>query len=305
MRCRDCGHPLWNQPVPSDGGDRACSECGALYRPSSYEFMPGKVRFACPDCGTGYFGTDARGQLEPASFDCAGCGRALTVDACVVSPDGAWSSESDDALYMRAAPLPWFGGGSLVRRWWATLRRTFPLPGEIARGLPPKPDFPRAWLFLAIQSWLVALAGLAFVVLMFAIASGTGAMRGVFIAGTPATLTGLLFLFAQFLLAPVFSLVGIACAAGVARLGAGPTVSFARLLEVSCYASGGLLLGVIPGCGGFIGWIVWLVHTAMAFARLVPRERASATVILAVLGALLGGCVGGGFGFLSQALMGF
>ncbi len=304
MRCRACGHPLWNQPAPADAGDRACPECGAAYRPSAYEFVPGKVRFACPDCETAYFGTDAKGQLEPAAFDCAGCGRALAVDACVVSPDGAWSSEADDAAYMRSPELPWFGGGPFVRRWWATIRRTFARPGEIALGLPRNSSFPRAWLFLAVQAWIVASAGVAFVAVMYAVFTFNRTGGGVVVLGTPATLTALLLVVAQFLLAPVFSLVAVAIAAGVARLGAGPTVPFVRLLETSCYASGGLLLGVIPGCGGPIGWIVWVVHTAMAFARLVPRERVTATVLLAILGALLGGCFSGGLGSMSQLFIG-
>ena len=83
MRCKHCDHVLWNQPAPAPGAQRVCSECGEPYQPGDFRFARGKVRFCCPQCDTGYYGTSAEGHLEPAAFDCVGCGRHLTMNDCV------------------------------------------------------------------------------------------------------------------------------------------------------------------------------------------------------------------------------
>jgi len=45
MRCKQCDHALWNQPVPPAGGPRVCSECGTGYSAADFDFGRGKVRF--------------------------------------------------------------------------------------------------------------------------------------------------------------------------------------------------------------------------------------------------------------------
>ena len=69
MRCKQCESILWQQPAAASGGDRCCSECGAAYKPSDFDFVRGKVRFCCPHCDTGYYGTSPRGHLEPIAFE--------------------------------------------------------------------------------------------------------------------------------------------------------------------------------------------------------------------------------------------
>jgi hypothetical protein len=303
MKCRACGHSLWNQPAPADGGPRACSECGAPYRPDDFDFVPGSVRFACWGCGAAYFGTDARGHLEPAVFDCAECGRALSMDRCVVSPDGPWSSDADDGRYMRLAELPWFGDGPFLRRWWSTIRVAFARPGEIPFALQREPRLLRAWLFLAVQSWIVAFAGGVSGLVLFGVASGMGGGRFAGL-GAPMAAGAVAVVLVQFLLAPVLAMLGMLVTACFVRPAIGPGVPLPRLVEISCYASGGMLLGVLPVCGGSVGWIVWLVHTAIAYARTAPRDRVAPVVILAVVGAFASGCIGLGSGMMLQLFVG-
>jgi hypothetical protein len=42
MRCKNCDHTLWNQPVPPEGTERKCSECGAPYALAEFEFARGR-----------------------------------------------------------------------------------------------------------------------------------------------------------------------------------------------------------------------------------------------------------------------
>ncbi len=291
MKCRKCRYSLWKQPPAAAGAPRVCTECGEAYRIADFEFRRGVVRFACPDCGTGYYGTTDSGHLDPPVFKCVGCGRGLEMEECVVEPDGPWSGPDDDARYMLTADLPWREGSASLRSWWRTVRVAFRNPGVIPVSLPGQPRIGKASAFLAIIGWAGALLGTLLAVVFALFLFGT--------QPTGVTMIGMVLgaLLLQFALAPCFLAVQVFLGTAGAWIGAGPDrAAFSRYIEVGCYASVGMLLTNIPLAGGLVGPIVVMVQSIIAFSRMAPAERSGLSTLLCVVGSIVGliaGCGGG------------
>jgi len=278
MRCKACSHILFNQPPSADGSPRACSECGATYSVADHAFRRGKVQFCCPGCGTAYYGTSAKGHLEPAAFDCAGCGRALTMDACVVKPYAV--ARDDDA--MQPTLVPWEQEGPLFRRWWETAKLGF--AGAPVALAPHEDAKPRAAVHFLIVTVLVTalpsiLLGLALSALGLGINSGGGFLR---IISAEALMASIV----KFLLIPVFAILYTTVVAGGASLA---RVPFQRAFISGCYASGALLLNLVPFCGGLVSWILWTVHQCRGASMLARDEDRTFAVISSVVAAVCAG----------------
>jgi hypothetical protein len=150
MRCKNCDHTLWNQPVPPEGTERKCSECGAPYALAEFEFARGKVKFCCLQCDKAYYGTSLSGHLEPAEFDCVGCGTHLTMERCVVR---AHDMEREfEAMQKRG--LPWLEPTGLgwPRRWWLTANLSVSLRAGVAQQLVRSPQPLRAAGFVLVNA---------------------------------------------------------------------------------------------------------------------------------------------------------
>jgi hypothetical protein len=178
VRCRGCEYPLWGlKPGP-------CPECGLAFKPSDYRFFPGSVKFICPGCSQDYYGTSKDGHLEPSSFACVRCARALTMDEMVVepvqtdpnsptaaaspdNPNGANGPES--ASPRKAAPATpvlmndVFPLTDTTKGWWSRLATTWwwslASPARLLRSTPLNATTPAWWYFLGAigVNWLVGL----------------------------------------------------------------------------------------------------------------------------------------------------
>jgi hypothetical protein len=282
MRCKACSHILFNQPPSADGSPRACSECGATYSVADHAFRRGTVQFCCPGCGTAYYGTSAKGHLEPAAFDCAGCGRALTMDACVVKPYAV--ARDDDA--MQPTLVPWEQEGPLIRRWWETAKLGF--AGAPVALAPQEDAKPRpAVQFLIVTVLVTALPstvfGLAFSALGLGVNSGTGLFR---VISSSLSVEALMALMIQLLLIPVFAILYVTVVAGGASLAG---VSFRHACISGCYASGALLLNLVPFCGGLVSWILWTVHQCRGVTMLAPDDSRTFALIMSAMAAIVAG----------------
>lgn len=299
MRCKNCEHVLWNQPAPTAGEQRLCSECGEAYRVADFSFERGKVRFCCPDCDTAYYGTSAQGHLEPAEFDCVGCGRHLAMEQCVLRPH----DERREADAMQRVDLPWIvgRGDGRFRRWYTTAALSLTNSGRIAPMLGRAPQPLRAAGFLAINA-AVACAGAAVPYLLFGLI-GVGAGGGL---GGDAM--AVVLAIAAYLTIVAALVVGAALPAGAVALGMSAFGAkrggdrFWRAYEVACYSSGGLLIAVLPCCGGLLGGFWWMVQCAQAFAAVYASEGARLRIAAAAL-SVVGFVVGVGLvGILVSAL---
>lgn len=276
MRCLSCDHVLWNLPAPSDGTPRACPECGDAYRVADYRFSTGKVEFRCPHCEHAHAGTPPRGLPPQASFDCAGCGRTISTESCILRPVGV--EDERDAIVTKR--LPWLESGSFPVRWWRTMTLGFSRGAEVHEMLGRRAPVLSAALFMCATCWITA--GIGFLVSVAAIA-------GLFARiGLPARAPAPAIAAAAFIGAPALSL---ACAAAAATLvhwvSPAPRLGFARAFSLIAFSSGGLFLGlVVPFAGIVIAPIVWTIQASYAVAAAMPRGRATAAVLAVIVGIL-------------------
>lgn len=287
MRCTNCDHALWNQPVPHTGSPRLCPECGTPYRAADFEYGRGKVRFCCPHCETGYYGTSRAGHLEPASFQCVGCAAELTMDACIIRPHD-FGREQDA---MQRTEVPWLSrrGEGAVRRWWSTCTLGLANSSLLARRLGGTPRLAPATVFLLLNAAVASFLGLT---LTFGL---SGFLQGGFPGGAAGSdLTAILMALAGMFAANFgFVLVAAIPAACTALLHSrGKPLGFGRAYELVAYSSGGLLVSIVPCCGLPLGYFLWLVAGSQALASAIDtRGGGVAASILAVLGFLVGGTI--------------
>lgn len=277
MRCKQCESILWQQPPAARGSARCCSECGAEYRPSDFDFVRGKVRFCCPHCATGYYGTSPRGHLEPIAFECPTCRNFIHMDECVLQPDGV----ADEAKAVADRGVPWLEKRGALSRWFGTVLLGLGEPQAINDRLSGQGRLYAALLFLTVQSWiciapyLLCCGSISFV--QFGRAGGAGfaitnllSTIGIGLVAAPA----------------VAMLLGL-LAVGAARL-ATPRASpaFVRDVEVACYSSGPLLVAAVPVYGApLLLW--WFVAACVALAYARPEGSRGPAAIGAAGGFLL------------------
>lgn len=277
MRCKQCESILWQQPPAARGSARCCSECGAEYRPSDFDFVRGKVRFCCPHCATGYYGTSPRGHLEPIAFECPTCRNFIHMDECVLQPDGV----ADEAKAVADRGVPWLEKRGALSRWFGTVLLGMGEPQAINDRLSGQGRLYAALLFLTVQSWiciapyLLCCGSISF--LQFGRAGGAGfaitnllSTIGIGLVAAPA----------------VAMLLGL-LAVGAARL-VTPRASpaFVRDVEVACYSSGPLLVAAVPFYGApLLLW--WFVAACVALAYARPEGSRGPAAIGAAGGFLL------------------
>lgn len=277
MRCKQCESILWKQPAPPRGVDRCCSECGAVYRPSDYDFVVGKVRFCCPHCSTGYYGTSPRGHLEPVAFECPTCSNFIHMDECVLQPDGV----ADEAKAVADRGVPWLEKRRPLSRWFGTVLLGMGEPQAINARLFGQGRMYAALLFLTIQSWiciapyLLCCGSMSF--LQFGAAGGGGFAVTSFLSTIAIGLVA----------APVVAMsLGLISVGGARLVTPGASPSFTRDVEVACYASGPLVVAAVPFYGApLLLW--WFVSACVALAYARPEGSRALAAIGAAGGFLL------------------
>ena len=276
MRCKQCESILWQQPPAAGGGDRCCSECGAAYKPSDFDFVRGKVRFCCPHCDTGYYGTSPRGHLEPIAFECPTCHHFIHMDECVLRPDGV----ADESKAVVQKGIPWLEAGNPFSRWFGTMLLGVAEPQRIPARLPGQGRMLAALCFLTVQSWVCMSPLICCCGFVGGMSSATG-------GGGPPALE-VLSIVASFLIgAPIGAVVLMIAAVIAARLVSGEnSPAFSRDVEIACYSSGPLLVAAVPLYGAPIAaW--WFVAGGIALAGARPEGTRMLVGVAAIVGFLV------------------
>jgi hypothetical protein len=172
----------------------------------------------------------------------------------------------------------WFDG--LV----ATVRLLATAPSEAFRGMPPSGGIGRPLSFAIVIGWLGIAAGMAWNVLFQGMwlpfmesvedLAGMGAMYGLTIGWS-------LFIA---ILAPLFITVFVVVAAAVLHLMLlmlGASGGFEATLRVVCYTQTAQLAGLIPCCGGIIGFVWTIVLYVIGFST--AHRITQGTALIAVL----------------------
>jgi hypothetical protein len=287
MRCKQCESILWQQPAAAGGGDRCCSECGAAYKPSDFDFVRGKVRFCCPHCDTGYYGTSPRGHLEPIAFECPTCRNFIHMDDCVLRPDGV--ADESKAVVQRG--IPWLEAGNPLSRWFGTTLLGVAEPQRIVSRLPGRGRVLAALGYLTVQSWVCMSPFICCCGVFGGIATTMGPGGG----GPPVL--EILSMFSALLLgAPLAAIVLALMAVVGARLASGEnSPAFSRDVEIACYSSGPLLVAAVPLYGGpIVFW--WFIAAAIAIASARPEGTRMLVGIATIVGFAIP--IGAGFAIL-------
>ncbi len=279
MRCLQCDYPLWNVR------DRRCPDCGTPFTPSERSFERGSVRFLCPHCSAGYFGTSPEGHLEPRRFTCVSCSRAIDMDEMVVAP-------VEQAIDAAGAPSEfanrWLERRGIREYLWA-LREVLLHPVQFGRSLPlAAPLGPAAGFFGIGVVFSVALNLLAQACLV-------GLFTGVLTTFLPnaANPFGTVSVARQFLQGMAFgvglSIVSFVVESTLAHLllrNAGTRagrVDYRRGSQVYLYGTGAglalLSLQNVPCLGfliafGWFGWSIYVIGTMLRETYGVSTRRA-------------------------------
>lgn len=277
MRCRTCEHILWRQPPAPPGEPRPCSECGTPYRVQDYAFVRGRVRFGCPHCGASYYGTSAKGHLEPIAFECVECRAFIHMDECMLEPIGP----DDGASAMLDQQIPWIEERGILARWWKTVVVGAIRPRTIPAGLAGPTKLGLALGFLLVQSlipvvaWTCCSVTLASFVFLPPPVGGAPPFP---LLPLPCLMVGML--------GPIFNFMfAFGAAAMLWALSRGSRASFTRDLERICYASGPLLGTAIP-LYGLPLYLWWAVSSIVALTASEPKNRevsATGAVIAALV----------------------
>ncbi len=259
MRCKSCDYSLWNLR------DRKCPECGKPFAPSEFEFVPGAVRFCCPQCNQEYYGTSPQGHLVPRSFTCVKCDSPVQMDAMVLLPAEGYSEEQT-----AAATNPWLVKGQpLLRKWMRTIGMSLAHPGQLIDGTPLESSRGSAWKFALLTN--VAAIGIG-VGLWSVLQAGMMAAMGAGGAGAPGAGILLVSMLGCGLLGGVvgffvFAFLWAAMAHVLLLLTGGGTRGFVRTLQVILYSSGANAIGAVPCLGFYVSWIWWAVSAAIMLKR--------------------------------------
>ena len=278
MRCRTCEHILWRQQAPEPGKPRPCSECGSAYRVQDYDFVRARVRFGCPHCGVGYYGTSERGHLEPIAFECVECGKFIHMDECTLEPIG--SDDGADAMLEKR--IPWREERSILGAWWKTVVVGSIRPRSIPEGVRGPRRLGAALGFLLVQSLIPVLAWTCCSLTLGSMAY----MQAVPPGGAPPAQSLALPCLIVAMLGPIFNFMfAFGTAALLWIFSRRRPASFTRDVEMICYASGPLLGTAIPLYGLPI-YLWWAVSSILALSADEPKHRevsATGAVIAALV----------------------
>lgn len=297
MRCNGCSYPLWNITA------RQCPECGKGFNPGEYEFTPGLVQFCCPACNQVYYGTDARGQMLPPEFACAGCGQPMSAAAAVVRiKPGVRESETT------LRELPWIERSRLGfwRGWWETFKLSITSPRVMMRRTPPQSSWVSAAWYSLLSILMFMAPQVITVVVIFLIAAAAfagGRVRGgmslAFAGGT-----GLfVLLVAGSMLASL--LLWIVAAHATLRLTGAVHGSMRRTAHALCYSTGANFIVAVPLLGLYLSTFASIYWLALAAVMLTEAQRVQwwrAVLAAVILPVLLGlGVLGVAMAGLSAA----
>ena len=261
MRCETCDYPLWNLKT------RQCPECGTLFTPGGYEFVPNSVRFCCPNCSQAYYGTGEKGHLEPARFDCVSCSRHLTMNDMVLEPAAGLEEEQttvDVNPWLARKRIGWFKG------WFSTIGRALVAPGRLMRGTPEPSPAGDAWRFClgtfaaVIVLALVPLIMLFLIPLVMATAAAGGGGAG---AGGPGalllTMTVAGALFFGFVVFLIYVVLWGLVTHGLIRISGQGHGPIRRTYQAICYSSGAYVVSAVPCFGKYVAGIWWVVSAVI------------------------------------------
>lgn len=294
MHCRTCDYPLWNLTTGT------CPECGAVFAPSEFEFVPNSVRFCCPDCQQTYYGTGAKGHLVPRAFDCVKCGTTIEMDRMVLLP-------AEGVAEARTKPdaNPWLERKErgFFKASFATVGKSLAGQVPLMRGLGDQVRPGEAWRFalLILVVWLgvgVALPLFGFAAIT-SLGSGSRATAAIgFASGVTLGLAG-----AWFILVVLWGL----STHGLLRVTGGAPHTIGRTFEAILYSSGVTFPLAVPilgvYCGSTFVTIWWMVSAILmiVYGQKVHGGRATFAT-LAFPGTMFILVVGGYFGFIAYVL---
>lgn len=255
MRCETCGYRLWNLP------SRTCPECGTEFLPSRYEFVANSVRFCCPHCGEGYYGTGPKGHLVPASFDCASCGRHVHMDEMVLLPTAGVEEEQTQVDRM-----PWLQRkrSGFFRAWFSTIGMALIHPIRLMRAVPKSSSPGQALRFAVLTNTLTWSIGfgplMMFPMIVVGLSSTTGA-RAIPVLEVLA-IAGVMVLFAA---GGTFAFLAGwgAVAHGLLRATGSTAGTIGRTYQAIGYAAGANIMTAVPCIGYYFGWIWWVVSAVL------------------------------------------
>ncbi len=287
MHCKDCEYPLWNLKT------RSCPECGKPFAPSEHDFVANSVRYCCTYCAQEYYGTDAKGHLEPPAFTCVRCGNAISMDEMILRP-----AEGVEEKQTRANSMSWLDRerGSVVKPWLRTVGRSMVGPGRLMRAVPPGSPIGAAWWYAVVTIMLILfvgallpLGGLGLVILLLGKNDGAELMR----LGAWITFGGVIGFLGAIVLWGLVTHV-------LLRMTGEVTHPIGRTYQALCYTIGANVTSAVPCVGiypfagvGLAWWIVAAVLAVMA-GQQVSGRRASLAVLampLVVLVLAAGGFV--------------
>lgn len=274
MHCPQCQYSLW------DLRQRRCPECGAGFRPSEFDFVPGAVRFACPGCEQVYYGTSARGHLRPAAFACVRCARQLKMDDMVLTP--APGAVSEPAA--RRA-VPWEDRAALGRRraFTRTLRWSLTRADLLARRLAETRSRGRVrgslWFALGVFALTALANGTTIYAFSVMLSAGQQIPGGIATCGVGVIAVVVLAMVALLLEA----LVWYALARWVWRR----RVSLGEVITAGGYSAGPWVLLAIPVLGVVAAPVAAAWHATTATALLRRRSGLGSARALGVALPLL------------------
>lgn len=288
MRCRTCDYPLWGLK------SRQCPDCGTGFMPSDFDFVPGAVRFCCPECGQSYYGTSSRGHLEPFAFACSRCNTKINMDTMVLHP--AEGVHEDKASHSRR--IPWLRRTDLgfLNAYWKTLGMSLGNPITLGKRLSQRSEPTQAVRFCVITLlFTLSLAVAPWVIFLMAASNvPSAAFQGFSVA----------FFFS---LVGYTGIIGLWILIGHAAMRLWDVFSttrsgnIGRTTELVLYGSGPQVLLVVP-CLSFFMWplvgIWWAISTGLIAGSTAGVGAARATMLAligpAIVAAGFGGFIGWG-----------
>ena len=267
MRCRTCDYSLWNLKR------QTCPECGAAFRPSTYEFVANSVRFCCPHCDQAYYGTGPTGHLEPDRFDCVRCGNGIAMDEMVLRP-----AEGLQELQTQPGSNPWLERHrrGRIKGWWGTIGQALIAPDRLARGTPEASSLGQAWWFATVTLVLTFAVGvipvmcLALVFPMMMVRSAqSGGLSGAPSLGMFAAMMagGAVFgLVVGFVFTLLFTWMWALVTHLLLRISGSGHGPLRRTVHSIFYSSGTIVVSVVP-CVGNLAMLWWIVSAILMVRR--------------------------------------